>query len=69
MNTEPSGKSVAEEWYNRGTVDADNPSLVKREPLGASGLYIKGAYMGSVAYECPTAQVYSDIVSKLLDIM
>lgn len=46
---EPSGRRVAVEWYSRGMVDGERPALENLEPFGASGSYIKGCRMGSVA--------------------
>ena len=56
---EPSGRQVALEWYNRGMVDAERPSVEKREPAAASGSYMRGWRIGEVAYECPIAQDYA----------
>ena len=37
INTDASGRRIAEEWYKRAMFDVANPSLDHREPAGALG--------------------------------
>lgn len=49
VNTDPSGRRVAAEWYIRGTTD-EGKLLSQRWPVGAEGSYTAGRRTGSVAY-------------------
>ena len=63
IQTEPSGRRVALEWYIRSVLSCPSPAVLIREPRGLLGSYINGLYSGLSAYEWPIAQDCRKVVS------